>query len=95
MSDVGQFRAAAIGAERSISPDAALAAPPDACSACGGALDAQGRCAKCGAVFGEAYRCPLCHALSDVESSSTLYYRCRSCGPLGPLRNRAVPPRAL
>ncbi|MEO8904584.1 MAG: hypothetical protein ABI488_19415 [Polyangiaceae bacterium] len=62
------------------SPDAALAARPDACSACGGPLDALGRCAKCGAVFGEAYRCPLCQALSDVESDPTLYCRCRSCG---------------
>ena len=61
-------------------PDAALAARPDACSACGGALDSLGRCAKCGAVFGEAYRCPLCHAISDVESNPTLYYRCRTCG---------------
>lgn len=60
--------------------DAALAARPDACSACGGALDPLGRCVKCGAVFGEAYRCPHCQALSDVESSSTLYYRCRACG---------------
>lgn len=63
-----------------ISPDAALAAPPSACSACGAALDSSGRCAQCGAVFGEAYRCPLCHALSDVESNTTLYYRCRACG---------------
>jgi hypothetical protein len=31
-------------------------------------------------VFGEAYRCPLCQALSDVESNTTLYYRCRACG---------------
>ena len=63
-----------------ISPDAALAAPPSACSACGAALDSLGRCAQCGAVFGEAYRCPLCHALSDVESNPALYYRCRACG---------------
>ncbi len=62
------------------SPDAALAARPEACSACGGTLDALGRCAKCGAVFGEAYRCPLCQALSDVESNPTLYYRCKTCG---------------
>ena len=62
------------------SPDAALAARPEACSACGGALDVLGRCAKCGAVFGEAYRCPLCQALSDVESNPTLYYRCKTCG---------------
>ena len=62
------------------SPDAALAAQPEACSACGGTLDALGRCAKCGAVFGEAYRCPLCHALSDVESNPTLYFRCKTCG---------------
>ena len=61
-------------------PDAALAARPEACSACGGTLDALGRCAKCGAVFGEAYRCPLCQALADVESSSSLYYCCRVCG---------------
>ena len=61
-------------------PDAALAARPEACSACGGALDALGRCARCGAVFGEAYRCPLCHALSDVEANPVLYYRCRACG---------------
>ncbi|MEI9948181.1 MAG: hypothetical protein WDO74_04190 [Pseudomonadota bacterium] len=59
---------------------AALAARPDACSACSGPLDPLGRCAKCGAVFGEAYRCPLCQAVSDVESSQSLYYRCRSCG---------------
>jgi hypothetical protein len=70
------------------SPDAALAAPPAACSACGAALDSLGRCAKCGAVFGEAYRCPLCRALSDVESNTTLYYRCRACG--GP----RIPPTA-
>ncbi|MES1177198.1 MAG: hypothetical protein ABUL62_22945 [Myxococcales bacterium] len=63
-----------------ISPDAALAAQPEACSACGAALDALGRCGKCGAVFGEAYRCPLCLALSDVETNTTLYYRCRACG---------------
>jgi hypothetical protein len=62
------------------SPDAALAARPEACSACGGALDELGRCAKCGAVFGEAYRCPLCQALSDVESDPSLIYRCRACG---------------
>ncbi len=62
------------------SPDAALAARPEACSACGGGLDALGRCAKCGAVFGEAYRCPLCQALADVESNPTLHYRCRACG---------------
>lgn len=62
------------------SADAALAARQDACSACGGALDALGRCTKCGAVFGDAYRCPLCQAVSDVEPSSTLYYRCRTCG---------------
>ena len=61
-------------------PDAALAARPEACSACGGGLDALGRCAKCGAVFSEAYRCPLCQALSDVEANPTLYYRCRACG---------------
>ena len=62
------------------SPDAALAARPDSCSACGGALDALGRCTKCGAVFGEAYRCPLCEAVSDVEPSTALYYRCKVCG---------------
>lgn len=62
------------------SPDAALAERPEACSACGAALDSLGRCDKCGAVFGEAYRCPLCQALSDVESNTTLYYRCRACG---------------
>jgi hypothetical protein len=39
-------------------------------------------------VFGEAYRCPLCQALSDVEESAVLYYRCRTCG--GP----RVPPSA-
>ncbi len=61
---------------------------PEACSACGGALDALGRCSKCGAVFGEAYRCPLCQALSDVEENPVLYYRCRTCG--GP----RVPPSA-
>jgi hypothetical protein len=80
MSDVGQLSAAAIGAQRVTLPDAALAAPPDACSACGAALDALGRCVKCGAVFGDAYRCPLCHARSDVEPNPTLYYRCRACG---------------
>jgi hypothetical protein len=62
------------------SPDAALAARPEACSACGGPLDSLGHCAKCGAAFGEAYRCPLCQALSDVEPNATLYYRCRTCG---------------
>lgn len=62
------------------SPDAALAARPDSCSACGGALDALGKCTKCGAVFGEAYRCPLCQAVADVEPSSTAYQRCRVCG---------------
>ena len=62
------------------SPDAALAARPQACSACGGPLDALGHCAQCGAVFSEAYRCPLCQALSDVEPNPTLYYRCRACG---------------
>jgi hypothetical protein len=62
--------------------------PPETCSVCGGALDALGRCEKCGAVFGEAYRCPLCQALSDVEESALLYYRCRACG--GP----RVPPSA-
>ena len=62
------------------SPDAALAARPDSCSACGSALDALGKCTKCGAAFGEAYRCPLCRAVADVESSSTLYQRCRVCG---------------
>ena len=61
-------------------PDAAIAARPEACSACGGALDSLGHCAKCGAAFGEAYRCPLCQALSDVEPNAALYYRCRSCG---------------
>lgn len=61
-------------------PDAALAARPEACSACGGGLDALGQCSKCGAVFGEAYRCPLCHALAGIEPSPTLYYRCRACG---------------
>jgi hypothetical protein len=63
-----------------ISPDAALAERPEACSACGAALDSLGRCDKCGAVFGEAYRCPLCAAVSDVEPSKALYYRCRTCG---------------
>jgi hypothetical protein len=63
-------------------------APPQACSACGAALDALGRCSKCGAVFGEAYRCPLCQALSDVEENSVLHYRCRACG--GP----RIPPSA-
>ncbi len=63
-----------------ISPDAALAARPEACSACGGALDSLGHCARCGAAFGEAYRCPLCQALSDVEPNTTLYWRCRTCG---------------
>ncbi len=63
-----------------IPTDAALATRPEACSACNAPLDALGRCTKCGAVFGEAYRCPLCHALSDVEPSTTLYYRCRTCG---------------
>lgn len=63
-----------------ISPDAALAARPEACSACGGALDSLGHCARCGAAFGEAYRCPLCQALSDVEPNLALYYRCRTCG---------------
>jgi hypothetical protein len=62
------------------SPDAALAARPEACSACGGPLDSLGHCAKCGAVFGEAYRCPLCQALSGVEPDAALYYRCRTCG---------------
>jgi len=61
-------------------PDAALAARPDVCSACSGALDPLGRCAKCGAVFGDAYRCPLCQAVADVEPSRSLYYACRSCG---------------
>jgi len=70
-------------------PDAADPARPDACSACGGPLDPLGRCAKCGAVFGEAYRCPLCQALSDVEPSEALYFRCRTCG--GP----RVPPSAV
>jgi hypothetical protein len=70
------------------SPVAVEPAPAEACSACNGALDALGRCSKCGAVFGEAYRCPLCHAVSDVEASPTLYYRCRTCG--GP----RVPPAA-
>lgn len=70
------------------SPDAALAARPEACSVCGASLDALGRCTQCGAVFGEAYRCPLCHALSDVETSAALYYRCRACG--GP----RIPPSA-
>lgn len=69
-------------------PSAVEPAEAAACSACGGPLDALGRCAKCGAVFGEAYRCPLCQALSDVEESSVLYYRCRACG--GP----RVPPSA-
>jgi hypothetical protein len=69
-------------------PVAVEPAPPEPCSACGGALDTLGRCAKCGAVFGEAYRCPLCQALSDVEESPVLYYRCRTCG--GP----RVPPSA-
>ena len=59
---------------------AALAARPDVCSACSGALDPLGRCAKCGAVFGEAFRCPLCQAISDVEPSESGYTRCRSCG---------------
>jgi hypothetical protein len=62
------------------SPDAALAARPEACSACGGSLDALGHCAQCGAAFGEAYRCPLCQAISDVEPNSTLYFRCKACG---------------
>ena len=62
------------------SPDAAIAAQPDACSACGGALDPLGRCTKCGAVFGDAYRCPLCQVVSDVEPSTALQYRCRVCG---------------
>ncbi|MEP7049670.1 MAG: hypothetical protein ABJB12_04925 [Pseudomonadota bacterium] len=62
------------------SPDAALAARPEACSACGGGLDTLGRCTKCGAVFGEAYRCPLCQALSDVEPNASLYFSCRACG---------------
>jgi|SRR6188768_1002452 len=79
MSGVGQLAPAAIGAERVTSP-AALAARPDACSACSGALDPLGHCANCGAVFGEAYRCPLCHAISDVEASKTQYTRCRACG---------------
>ena len=61
-------------------PDAAHAARPATCSACGGSLDALGRCSQCGAVFGEAYRCPLCRAISDVELDSTLYFRCRTCG---------------
>lgn len=59
---------------------AALAAPPDVCSACSGPLDPLGRCAKCGAVFGEAFRCPLCQAISDVEPANGAYCRCRSCG---------------
>jgi len=80
MSGVGQLGAAAIQARGVTSPDAALAARPEACSACSGPLDPLGRCTKCGAVFGEAYRCPLCQALSDVEPSPALYYRCRACG---------------
>jgi len=62
------------------SPDAALAARPDACSACGAPLDPLGRCTQCGAAFGEAYRCPLCQAVADVESNPVLYFRCRACG---------------
>jgi hypothetical protein len=62
------------------SPAAVEPTPPEACSACGGSLDALGRCAKCGAVFGEAYRCSSCQALSDLEASPVLYYRCRACG---------------
>ena len=62
------------------SPDAALAARPDCCSACGGAVDALGKCTKCSAAYGEAYRCPLCQTISDTESSSTVYQRCRVCG---------------
>jgi hypothetical protein len=69
-------------------PVAVEPAPPEACSACGGPLDALGRCNKCGAVFGEAYRCPLCQALSDVEAHPTLYFCCRACG--GP----RIPPSA-
>jgi hypothetical protein len=69
-------------------PSAVETAPPDSCAACRGSLDALGRCGKCGAVFGEVYRCPLCHALSDVEPSPALYYRCRTCG--GP----RIPPSA-
>ena len=79
MSGVGQLALAAIGAER-VTLSAALAAPPDVCSACSGALDPLGHCAKCGAVFGEAYRCPLCQAISDVEAAEPPYSRCRSCG---------------
>jgi hypothetical protein len=62
------------------SPAAVEPTPPEACSACGGSLDALGRCGKCGAVFGEAYRCPSCAAISDLEPSPVLYYRCRACG---------------
>ncbi len=69
-------------------PSAVESAPPHACAACGGPLDSLGRCDKCGAVFGEAYRCPLCLALSDVEQSPTLFWRCRTCG--GP----RIPPSA-
>lgn len=62
------------------SPDAALAARPDACSACGGALDALGQCEGCGAVFGEAFRCPLCEAVSGIEPNEALRFCCRTCG---------------
>jgi hypothetical protein len=68
--------------------DAVDPAPPAACSACGGPLDALGRCGRGGAVFSEAYRCPLCQAQSDIEPDPTLYFRCRVCG--GP----RVPPSA-
>ena len=60
-------------------PDA-LAARPDACSACGGPLDPLGGCPRCGAAFGEAYRCPLCHAISGIEASPTVQFCCRTCG---------------
>jgi hypothetical protein len=88
MKAVGQRAPAAIGAERVTTPHAVESALPRACSACGGSLDALGRCAQCGAVYGEAQRCPLCQAVSDVEESKLLYYRCRACG--GP----RIPPTA-
>ena len=69
-------------------PVAAEVSARDACSACGGKLDALGKCERCGAVFGEAYRCPLCHAESDIEANAQLTWTCRTCG--GP----RIPPRA-
>ena len=81
VSDVGQLAAAAMGAQRVISPDAALAAAGSVFRDAVEALDSLGQCAQCGAAFGEAYRCRCVKRFGRRRAEpSALLHAANACG---------------